>query len=141
MPQRLKREAVQADASLAQARKTSPLFKKLLTSQQGVAGHDHSPSIRHDHYKGHHIVVKTTYDVTIDGKKFTPPLDVSNAGTVQYHGMPNVGFPSALDLLKCIIDQFPEEFPAGGREKPAVSAQHHGHAHATGGKRKRVKTK
>ena len=141
MSKRHKGEAVQADASLEQARKTSPLFKKLLTSQQGVAGHDHSPSVRHDHYKGHHIVVKTTYDVTIDGKKFTPPLDVSNAGTVQYHGMPNVGFPSALDLLRCIIDQFPEEFPAERREEPPASAQHHLHLHRPGGKRKRVKRK
>ena len=141
MPKRLKREAVQADASLEQARKTSPLFKKLMTSQRGVAGHHHAPSVRQDHYKGHHIVVKTTYDVTIDGKKFTSPLDVSNAGTVQYHGMPNVGFPSALDLLKCIIDQFPDEFPAGGGEKPAASAHDHDHASAMHATRQRVKRK
>lgn len=141
MSKRRKAEAVQADASLEQARKTSPLFKKLLTSHQGMAGHDHSPSVRQEHYKGHHIVVKTTYEVTIDGKTFAAPLDVSNAGTVQYHGMPNVGFPSALDLLKCIIDQFPDEFPTGRDEQPAESAQHQGHAHAAHGQRERGKRK
>ena len=141
MSKRLKAEAVQADASLEQAKRTSPLFKKLLTSQQDVGAHDHSPSVRQDHYKGHHIVVKTTYDVTIDGKKFTSPLDVSNAGTVQYHGIPNVGFASALDLVRCIIDQFPEEFPAVRRAAPPASVQHDSHRHATRGNRKRAKRK
>lgn len=137
MSKRSKGEPVQADASLEQARKSSPLFQKLLRSHQG--GHDHGDgaSMREDHYKGHHIVIETTYKVTVDGKKFTAPLDVSNAGTVQYHGLPTMGFASAIDLVKCIIDQFPEDFPGKTRmdNPPGSAHRHHGHALSTASKR------
>jgi hypothetical protein len=69
--------------------------------------------MREAHYKGHHITIKTTYEITIDGKPFMGTLEVSNAGTVQYHGMPTAGFASALDLVKSVIDVFPDEFAAG----------------------------
>jgi hypothetical protein len=139
MSKRRKQEAVQADAGLEQAKKSSPLFRKLLMSQQGGQGHDHGSSLREDHYKGHHIVIETTYEVTVDGKKFTAPLDVSNAGTVQYHGIPNIGFASAIDLMKCIIDQFPEDFSGNGGKGKPPQGDHHGHDHAAATNRKRAK--
>jgi hypothetical protein len=40
-------------------------------------------------------------------------LGVTNAGMVHYHGMPAAGFASALDLVKSVIDTFPDEFAAG----------------------------
>ena len=131
-------EPVQADSSLEQAKKSSSFFKALLTSQHGSPGHDHSPSVREDHHKGHHIVIKTTYEVTVDGKEFTAPLGVSNAGMVQYHGIPNVGFPSAIDLIKCIIDQFPEDFPKKMREKLPADHDHNHHSSAVTRRRVRL---
>lgn len=124
MEKRSKGEAVQADASLEQAKKSSPLFKKLLAGHQGGHGHDPDDSVREDHHKGHHIVIKTNYEVKVDGKRFTAPLDVSNAGTVQYHGIPTMGFASAIDLMRCIIDQFPEDFPGKARKKEPPKADH-----------------
>ena len=139
MATRTKGEVVHSDASLEQAKKSSPLFKKLFSSHQGGGGHGAGGSVREDHHKGHHIVIKTTYEVTVDGKKFAAPLDVSNLGMVQYHGIPNMGFTSAIDLIRCVIDQFPEEFGKKGRKpKPAVP-DHAGHEMAA--PRKRAKGK
>ena len=121
---------VGADASLAQAKKSAPYFKKLLTSMStgpmgmtGHAGHDTS-SVRTAEHNGHHIVVQTTYKITIDGKPFNARLGVTNGGTVHYHGMPNAGFASAIDLVKSIIDNFPDEF-----EKGSGGGMEHGKMH------------
>ena len=138
MAKRKKGEAIKADAGLAQAKKSSPLFKKLLETHQGGHGHDHGGSVREDHHKGHHIVIKTIYEVKVDGKKFTAPLDVSNAGTVQYHGMPTVGFASAIDLMKSIIDHFPEDFPKKTPKNPPKGDHDH-HGHEASKPRKRAK--
>ena len=136
MAKRRKGEVVEADASLEQAKKSSPLFKKLLAGHHG--GHAQGNSVREDHHKGHHIVIKTNYEVTVDGKRFTAPLDVSNAGTVQYHGIPTMAFASAIDLMKCIIDQFPEDFPGGTHKKGSPKDDHDLHRHEAPKPRKRA---
>ena len=101
---------ITADASLAQAQKTAAYFKKLLTDSPMHGAED---SVRNADYKGHHIVVRTTYRVTIDGQLFHGALGVTNGGDVHYHGMPNIGFASAIDLVKAVIDTFPDEFEEG----------------------------
>ena len=101
---------ITADASAAQAKKNAAYFAKLLKSMS--MGHG-MRSMREAEYQGHHITIKTTYQVKIDGRLFKGELGVSNAGTVHYHGMPNTGFASALDLVKCVIDVFPDEFAKG----------------------------
>jgi|SRR6266487_785868 len=113
---------VGADVSLAQAKKSAPYFKKLMT---GMPMGDGASSVRTSEYKGHHIVIKTTYQVTIDGKRFMGQLGVTNSGEVHYHGVPNAGFASALDLVKAVIDTFPDEFAPGsshGRTMPRGSS-------------------
>ena len=112
---------ISADASLATAQQNAAYFKKLLTGM--THGHD---SVREIDYKGHHVVVKTTYDVTIDGKPFQADLGVTNGGDVHYHGMPNVAFASALDLVKAVIDTFPNEF-GKGKGGGGVDPGDHGH--------------
>jgi hypothetical protein len=71
-------------------------------------------TVREDDYQGHHIVVRTTYRMQVDGKPVTGHIDVSNDGQVAYHGLPNMSFDSAIDLVKRLIDQFPEDFRPGG---------------------------
>ena len=102
---------ITADASATQAKKNAAHFKKLLTGMRMDAG---TSSVREADYKGHHITIKTTYEITIDGKLFHGALSVTHGGTVHYHGMPNAGFKSALDLMKAVIDAFPDEYAAGG---------------------------
>jgi hypothetical protein len=100
---------ITADASAAQAKKNAPYFKKLFTGMRMTGG---MGSVREADYKGHHITVTTMYRVKIDGKPFNAVLGVSNSGMVHYHGMPNAGFASAIDLVKSVIDTFPDEFSA-----------------------------
>jgi hypothetical protein len=118
------RRQITADPSLAQAKKTNPTFKALMEQP-----HSHGESIREDSYKGHHVVIRTNYDIEIDGRPFHGNLDVTNAGTVHYHGIPNVSTNSAIDLIRAVIDAFPADFPAGGSEEPPHDG-HEGHHHA-----------
>jgi len=48
--------------------------------------------VRQDDYKGHHIVVRTVYRITVDGKEVTGHIMLTNDGQVQYHGLPNRSF-------------------------------------------------
>lgn len=119
-------ENIQADASLVQAKKKGVYFKRLL--QGGHADHTGSGSIREAHHKGRHIVITTRYEVKIDGKPFHGDLSVGNGGEVHYHAIPTLGFPSAVDLVKCVIDVFPDDFPAGSPANGGEHSHHTGHA-------------
>jgi len=66
--------------------------------------------IREDDYKGHHVVVRTKYDITVDGRLVTGHIMLTNMGQVQYHGLPNYSFDSAVELARALIDNFPEDF-------------------------------
>ena len=76
---------------------------------------------RQDDYKGHHILVKTRYEMTIDGQAVTGHIMLSNLGQVQYHGLPNHSFDSAVELARALIDNFPEDF-----EKKSSRSSSHG---------------
>ena len=132
---------VEADAGLAQAKKASRQFKGLLRRQQAGHDHHHGASIREDHYKGHHIMIKTTYTVTVDGKPFNAALEVANSGRVQYHAIPNVGFTSAIDLMRSVIDQFPGDFTksGGGTGGHDDHGGHGGHEHHAASPRSRAR--
>lgn len=92
------------------------------------AGHDaHSgavETVREDHYRGHHIVVRTTYRVEVDGRPVTGHIGVGNDGRVHYHPIPNVSFASAIDVVRQLIDAFPDEFG-----EAAADDGHGGHEH------------
>lgn len=125
---RSKTGEITADASLQQAEKSAEYFRSLLTAHV----HDGTDSVREADYKGHHIVITTTYQITIDGKPFTAGLGVSNDGSVHYHGMPNVGFDSAVDLVKAVIDSFSGEFGDEGDHDGDHGHDDHDHDGAHG---------
>lgn len=83
-----------------------------------------SETIREADYEGHHIVVRTTYRIEVDGMPVTGHMGVTDDGNVHYHPIPNMSFASALDMVKRLIDVFPDEFIAA-KDKPAA---HDGHA-------------
>ena len=95
------------------------------------AGHAHGTggivSLRTAAYKGHQIMVNTTYEITVDGLPFDVHLTVDNGGRVFYHGLPTRDFPSVIGLVEKAIDVFPADFPApaGGQGEP--DADHHEH--------------
>jgi hypothetical protein len=81
--------------------------------------HGGGETIREADYAGHHIVVGTTYRVEVDGVPVTGHLGVTDDGQVHYHAVPNIAYASAIDLLKALIDIFPDDFGPG-------SARSHG---------------
>src|SRR6185503_1730971 len=81
-------------------------------------------SIREADYKGHHIEIRTTYEIEVDGVPVTGHLGVDNEGRVHYHPVPNASFASAVDLVKQLIDSFPDDFPAGGAGRSRTGGGH-----------------
>lgn len=75
--------------------------------------HGGGETIREADHAGHHIVVRTTYRVEVDGKPITGHVGVTDDGQVHYHAVPNVAYASAIDLLKALIDIFPDDFGSG----------------------------
>ena len=73
--------------------------------------HDAMDSVREAVHRGRHIVVKTHYDITIDGKPLGAHLGVSDDGSVHYHGLPNYAFASMMDLVRKVIDASGAELP------------------------------
>jgi hypothetical protein len=84
-----------------------------------VLGHLHGgtmESIREGTYRGHHFVIRTSYHIEVDGVPLEGHLGVANDGQVHYHAIPNLRFVSAVDLVRQLIEAFPEDFqPHTGR--------------------------
>ena len=82
-----------------------------------VSDHDHegpAETVREADHNGHHIVIRTSYSIEVDGRAVTGHLAVGNDGRVTYHAVPNLSFESAVDLVKRLIDAFPDDFDAPG---------------------------
>ena len=72
-----------------------------------------SSSVREDDYRGHHVVITTTYEITVDGAPIDVHIGLSNDGTAHCHGLPAYQFASLVDVVRALIEYFPDEFPAG----------------------------
>jgi len=95
--------------------------------------HSKAESVREADYKGHHIVIRTQYEIEVDGKMIMGHMGVTNDGQVHYHPIPNLSFASAVDLVKQIINIFPEDFVARGDRKMhtrKMSRTKSGHKHS-----------
>jgi hypothetical protein len=92
-------------------KKNSARVKKVVADM-----HHHGPatSVRETDYKGHHIEVRTTYEIKVDGRPIASHLVVTDEGQVQCHALPNYTFQSALDVVRSLIDVFPDDFEHAG---------------------------
>jgi hypothetical protein len=100
--------------------------------QQPMSMHHHGAgagapveSRREAEHNGHQIVIRTTYQVEIDGQVVDLPLGVDNDGHVHCHSLPNYQFNSAIDMIKQVLDTFPGDFgkpPAKPRKVRPVAA-------------------
>jgi hypothetical protein len=107
--------------------------------------HEHAmQSVREATYNGHRIVVRTHYEIEVDGKRVTGHLGVTNDGQVHYHPVPNASFPSAVELVERLIDIFPDDFKKKrppskktGGSRPEGEHDAHRHALETPAKAKR----
>jgi hypothetical protein len=99
-------------------------------------GHEHGGhggmSVRSLRYKGRDIVVRTSYDITVDGVAFDPVITVDNGGRVHYHGLPSRDFPSTVELVQKAIDFFPADFPTGDAVNPPTHPGGHQHPAGSG---------
>ena len=115
-----------------------PLVDSFARAKEELASggaHHHGPieTVRESTYCGHRIVVRTTYEITVDDKPIEGHLGVTNDGHVHYHPIPNLGFASAIELVEKIIDTFPDDFDApadvGGGTEPDDDGPHEGEPH------------
>ncbi|HYO99609.1 MAG TPA: hypothetical protein VER76_05425 [Pyrinomonadaceae bacterium] len=119
-------------------------------SQSTGHGHSHGgdgsiETSREDDYEGHHIEIQTTYKIKVDGEILQAPIGLDNEGNLHCHSLPNYQFTSAIDMVRRLIDNFPEDFkrkraakkPAGKRSsKKSPGGHNHGsHKHATKGRK------
>jgi hypothetical protein len=82
---------------------------------------------REDDHAGHHIVIRTTYRIEVDGTILQTPLALGNNGQLHCHALPNYQFASAMDLVKRLIETFPEDFPREpGAGEPSGGPRGHG---------------
>ena len=105
--------------------------------RKAAAAHHVGPmdAVRSISHRGHEIVIRTTYEITVDGHPFNAHVAVGNDGRVHYHGLPTRDFESTVDLVKKVVDYFPDDFRDGTKRDPANGHgdhDHAGHAHGTG---------
>lgn len=77
-------------------------------------------SVRKSEHAGHAIEIRTHYEIRVDGRPLRGHFTVDNTGRVSCHALPTYSSPSAIDLVKQIIDSFPDEFPAKRRRARRV---------------------
>lgn len=62
-------------------------------------------------HRGREIRIETTYRVAIDGEPLRGMLEVLGDGRVHYHGLPQYALPSAVDMVRRVIDYFGSKPP------------------------------
>lgn len=88
-------------------------------------GHHRLSSIREAHFKGKHIKVKTTYVIEIDGKHVVVHARVDNQGKVHCHTTPYEPYDSVIDLIKMLLDKFPDSLPVDDKDDHNGGYNHH----------------
>ena len=88
--------------------------------------HD-ATSVRELAHKGHTVRIITTYRVEVDGKPADLHLSVDEDGQVFTHATPFVTYASAVDLMKAVMDAYPEDAFSDPATTPSDSDHdHHG---------------
>ena len=67
-------------------------------------------SVRAFTYEGHKVEIETMYTLRVDGREVMPHMSVAEDGRVACHALPAYSFVSAVDLVKQLIDTFPDDF-------------------------------
>lgn len=92
------------------------------------AGHE-ATSVRELTHKGHTVRIITTYRVEVDGKPAGMHLSVDEDGQVHTHATPFVTYASAVDLMKEVMNVYPDAFS----DSDAQAGHDHDNSHDHGG--------
>lgn len=86
-------------------------FPAYIASHGGAHGGGHeATSVRQLTHKGHDVRIITTYRIEVDGKPAGMHLSVDEDGQVYTHATPFVTYASAVDLMKQVMDAYPDAF-------------------------------
>jgi hypothetical protein len=88
-------------------------------------GKHEATSVRELTHNGHMIRIITTYKVEVDGKPADMHLSVDEDGQVFTHATPFVTYASAVDLMKEVMDAYPDAF--SDADAGAGEQNEHGH--------------
>ena len=76
--------------------------------------------VRKSVHRGHVIEIKTMYEITIDGKPYRGHLEVGNDGRLYCHATPYHKYESAVDMMKRVIDLYPDRLKEREESKTTV---------------------
>ena len=85
-------------------------LSKSLDHDHGHGGDGSIETLREDEYEGHLIQIRTTYKIEVDGATLMAPLGLDNQGNLHCHALPNYQFTSAIEMVRRLIDNFPDDF-------------------------------
>ncbi len=118
---------------------------RYLARQAAKVPHQHGAdgNVRKAEHLGHVIEIHTTYRVMIDGGHVDVPLHVDDDGVLHCHSIPNYQFPSAIDLVKVLVEVFSEDLAprATARRKTSPKRQSHPHDQPSASRKKNSKVK
>ena len=94
-------------------------------------------SVRTAEHRGRKIEIKTTYEIKVDGRPVYVHAIVGDDGRLLCHSTPYVRYQSAIELVKTLLDRFPEAFAEGdgGHEGHGEHGEGEGHDGHRGGER------
>ena len=87
-------------------------------------GKHEATSVREMTHNGHTVRIITTYRVEVDGEPADMHLSVDEDGQVFTHATPFVTYASAVDLMKEVMDAYPDAF-SGEDEQPGDNQGRH----------------
>lgn len=91
-------------------------------------GKHEATSVRELTHKGHTVKIITTYRVEVDGKPAEMHLSVDEDGQVFTHATPFVTYASAVDLMKAVMEAYPDDaFSASDAQGDQSGAPDHDH--------------
>jgi hypothetical protein len=95
-------------------------------------GKHEATSVRELTHNGHTIRIITTYKVEVDGKPADMHLSVDEDGQVYTHATPFVTYASAVDLMKEVMDAYPDAFSEADADTGAEAQNEHEHGDGEG---------
>jgi len=113
-------------STFASPKKLGAYLAKRSEKSHAESHGDHGGSVRSFTHAGHKVKITTIYEIAIDGKPFKGTLGVGENGQVHCHSLPNYQTASAVDMVKYLIDIFPDDFTKKKRaaknpvKKPSV---------------------
>lgn len=99
--------------------------KKKFPEYMEPHGKHEATSVREMTHNGHNIKIITTYRVEVDGNPAAMHLSVDEDGQVYTHATPFVTYASAVDLMKEVMDAYPDAFS----QSDSQTDQGHEHDH------------